>query len=96
MHILPSAETLNLPNLLNNYSKNIANLPQSIYLVYIYAIISYHLVIMNIHVLPFVTLQRYGGWYHGKGCLSLIARFMGQTWGPSGADRTQVGPMLAP
>ena len=27
---------------------------------------------------------------------SLRARFMGPTWGPSGADRTQVGPMLAP
>ena len=26
----------------------------------------------------------------------LIARFMGPTWGPPGADRTQVGPMLAP
>ena len=26
----------------------------------------------------------------------LIARLMGPTWGPSGADRTQVGPMLAP
>ena len=26
----------------------------------------------------------------------LIARFMGLTWGPSGADRTLVGPMLAP
>ena len=26
---------------------------------------------------------------------SLIARFMGPTWGPSGADRTQMGPMLA-
>ena len=26
----------------------------------------------------------------------LIAEFMGPTWGPSGADRTQVGPMLAP
>ena len=25
-----------------------------------------------------------------------IARFVGLTWGPSGADRTQVGPMLAP
>ena len=24
---------------------------------------------------------------------SLIARFMGPTWGPPGADRTQVGPM---
>ena len=26
----------------------------------------------------------------------LIVRFMGPTWGPSGADRTQVGPMFAP
>ena len=26
----------------------------------------------------------------------LIARFMGPTWDPSGANRTQVGPMLAP
>ena len=27
---------------------------------------------------------------------ALIARFMVPTWGPSGADRTQLGPMLAP
>ena len=27
---------------------------------------------------------------------SLITRLMGPTWGPSGADRTQVGPLLAP
>ena len=27
---------------------------------------------------------------------SLIARFMGPTWGPPGADRTQVGPMWVP
>ena len=27
---------------------------------------------------------------------SLIARFMGPTWGPHGADRAQVGLMLAP
>ena len=27
---------------------------------------------------------------------ALIVMFMGPTWGPSGADRTQVGPMLAP
>ena len=26
----------------------------------------------------------------------LIVRFMGPTWGPSGTDRTQVGPRLAP
>ena len=27
--------------------------------------------------------------------LTLIARFMGPTWGPPGADRTQLGPMWA-
>ena len=27
---------------------------------------------------------------------TLIARFMGPTWGPSGADRTQVGHMFTP
>ena len=27
---------------------------------------------------------------------TLIARFMRPTWGPSGANRTQMGPMLAP
>ena len=35
-----------------------------------------------------------------RGCIrsftSLTARHMGPTWGPSGADRTQVGPMFAP
>ena len=34
--------------------------------------------------------------YHFCIRCSLIARFMGPTLGPSGADRTQVGPMLAP
>ena len=34
--------------------------------------------------------------YHWKGMETLITRFLGPTWGPSGADRTQVGPMLAP
>ena len=33
---------------------------------------------------------------HMCGSLSLIARFIAPTWGPPGADRTQVGPMLAP
>ena len=35
-------------------------------------------------------------WVCTWGVLSLIARFMGPTCDPSGADRTQVGPMLAP
>ena len=37
-----------------------------------------------------VGVQHFGWWM-----TPLIARFMGPTWGPSGADRTQVGPMLA-
>ena len=40
-------------------------------------------VMMKNHVNSFITR-------------TLIARFMGPTWGPSGADRTQLGPMLAP
>ena len=32
---------------------------------------------------------------HHLMAMSLIAKFMGPTWGPSGADRIQVGPMLA-
>ena len=32
----------------------------------------------------------------GKQICSQIARFMGPTWDPPGADRTQVGPMLVP
>ena len=34
--------------------------------------------------------------YRISAASALIARFMGLSWGPSGADRTQVGPMLAP
>ena len=59
---------------------------------------------MWIHVVYLSMLLWHGSlvlqeWY---GCpkyqwrdIPLIARFMGPTWGPSGADRTQVGPMLA-
>ena len=36
-------------------------------------------------------------WPHcGDTSRSLITSFRGPTWGPSGADRTQAGPMLAP
>ena len=38
-----------------------------------------------------------GAKYHmGHMMGSLIAMFMGPAWGPPGANRTQVGPMLAP
>ena len=36
------------------------------------------------------------GHYEPPMLWSLIARFTGLTWGPSEADRTRVGPMLAP
>ena len=35
-------------------------------------------------------------WVIAGWCMTRIARFMGPTRGSSGADRTQVGPMLAP
>ena len=34
--------------------------------------------------------------WHRKEPVPLTTRFMGPTWGPPGADMTQVGPMLAP
>ena len=41
------------------------------------------------------TLSIYSGLAYG--CKhTLIARFVGPRWDPSGTDRTQVGPMLAP
>ena len=35
-------------------------------------------------------------WWHVETSSPLITRFMGPTWGPSGANMTQVGPILAP
>ena len=35
-------------------------------------------------------------WWRHQMETSLIARFMGSIWGPSGVERTQVGPLLAP
>ena len=46
--------------------------------------------IRNLHV--FIKSARYGN----PTSATLISMFMGPTWGPSGADRTQVDPMLAP
>ena len=48
--------------------------------------------------MPVVILRHDGlmTWTHFRMELNLIAMIMGPTWGPSGTDRTQVGPMLAP
>ena len=43
-----------------------------------------------------VPLYGHYGDHEPPGKHPQIARFMGPTWGPSGADRTQVGSMLAP
>ena len=43
-----------------------------------------------------ITVACGATWVHESWSTSLITRFMGPTWGPSGANRTQVGPMLAP
>ena len=45
-----------------------------------------------IHVVVVLKVWFLKAWYR----LTLITRFMGPTWGPSRANRTQVGPMLAP
>ena len=50
----------------------------------------------------FISLKEFGGYHlnlRGEMTVKVtspIARFMWPTWGPSGADRTQVGPMLTP
>ena len=46
------------------------------------------------NVTHFMEVTLYGG--AAKEVITLIARYMEPTWGPSGADRTQVGPRLAP
>ena len=43
-----------------------------------------------------ITYWTTSSWHSTVSTTPLIARFMGPTWGPPGADRTQVGPMLAP
>ena len=43
-----------------------------------------------------VPLYGHHGDHEPPGKHHQIARFMGPTWGPSGADRTQVGSMLTP
>ena len=44
-----------------------------------------------------VMMDHFGQHPHKRQPIApLIARFMGPTWGPSGADKTQVGPLLAP
>ena len=44
----------------------------------------------------FLTKREYGSIATLSIAVFLIARFMGPTWGPSGTDRAQMGPMLAP
>ena len=52
--------------------------------------ILYHIRHNHPHPHPHPLNRQIGIWYP-----TLIARFVGPTWGPSGADRTQMGPMLA-
>ena len=48
---------------------------------------------LHLHLLPYDVWATGSIW---RTVAPLIARFMGPTWGPSGADRTQVGHILAP
>ena len=49
----------------------------------------------NLLLISFAIKWRFSSLQYMQ-CKSLIARFMGPTWGPPGADNTQVGLMLAP
>ena len=46
--------------------------------------------LFHVDVITYPCLNLYAG------LATLIARFKGPIWGPSGTDRSQVGPMLAP
>ena len=64
--------------------------------IYIYILQAYHnvpVVRQNQNDTVSIILISFLYWHI---MVSLIARFMGPTWGPSGAGRTQVGPMLGP
>ena len=76
---------------------------------YVYAITSIYSVGCDYSSMPTFSglteepLKLWHGWvitstvlYWCDHILTLIARLMGPTWGPSGADRTHVGPMWAP
>ena len=47
---------------------------------------------------PFLQMHAYASpdIKHCRTGKNPVARFVGPTWGPSGADRTQAGPMLTP
>ena len=51
----------------------------------------------TIHLITHALYKiKWSEWHRAKHFPDLIARFTGPTWGPSGADRTQTGPKLAP
>ena len=50
--------------------------------------------ILSCRSVPLVTQPRLSE-YPGNSRTSLIVRFMGPTWGPLGADRAHMGPMVA-
>ena len=54
--------------------------------------------IYSVMLMTIMVLLKWNDWHRFLWlyCMTLIVMFMGPTWGPSGADRTQVGPMLAP
>ena len=80
-----------------NYAFGICNLKRLLYKGYCWCVIvaiesSGYIVSYLTPYQPVLYIHRPQSWP----ALSLIASFMGPTWGPTGADRTQVGPMLAP
>ena len=53
----------------------------------------------SVHTLPEFCCQHHQiapTWQHNMPDNKVYGAYMGPTWGPHGADRAQVGPMLAP
>ena len=63
---------------------------------FILAVLWYTLLFLSLMECPSSYFKWLGFIVWPKWSLPMIARLMGPTWGSSGADRTQVGPTLAP
>ena len=75
----------------NQYQPKFGN--TELVLVQFWPIIAWFIVMIWLHN----THIKYSMWGYGaERWIPQIARLMGPTWGTPGADRTQVGPMLAP
>ena len=94
----------NVSSIWNHFSSHSKQLDSFLFLFSVHIQNNYHILLIA-EVLAFSWfISCYFGWQIicSRDCVmpiciyTLIERFMGPTWGPSGTDRTQVVPMLAP